>query len=905
MVSVSVKNNSELLYNKLRVEFGDRNINNIELPNSILNNLNPKFLVREYQSDAFKSFICYMSNDFEFKEKPSHLLFNMATGSGKTLIMAGCILYLYSLGYRNFLFFSTSNPIIEKTKDNFLKSDSNKYLFNKIIEIDNKQVNIREVNNFEETNIDDINIKFTTIQKLHNDLSIDSENKITLDSLKQYKIVLVGDEAHHFNSATNTQLSFEELLKDDNNWESTIVKILQSNNDNILLEYTATIDWDNENIKNKYLSKCLVKYDLKEFREDGYSKEIKLFQSDIGIEKKDLILQAVILNQFRQDIATGCNINLKPVILFKANKTIKESKANFDLFQQIITNLSTKDIEKLKNLVLKSEKSEFDKNEEFIDLNYLVEAFKYYNLNDKTFESLIKRIKINFAPNKCLNVNEYAFDSKKQNQKSYENNATETIFQENILNSLENPNNEYRVIFAVNKLNEGWDVLNLFDIVRLYDTRDANKNKAGSTTVAEAQLIGRGARYYPFTIDGKDRFKRKYDNELNNPLRLLETIHYHSIYNSRYIDELRSELIKSGAVENNKVVKVIKLKDSFIKDNLFMNSLIFVNECNKTNYSEYIAWNNIPLLNGNCFIYDVYSGITKETKAFEEDPITDIISQKTTKIIEVSSISYNVKKNALLNTTFFEFNNLKKYIKDINSIDDFINLKLDKIEIKIRGAENDINFVSLQEQYNAVCKLLIEIRTQLQDVITEYKGSKVFKPKLLKEIFKNEKTLQFDKDNKRLENSMIDFIKNKSWYAYDSVYGTSEEKSFIEMFEGFISQLETRYVDIKLIRNEKDLSIFNFKNGQRFEPDFILILKDKTDININYQVFIEPKGDHLKNNAMERWKTEFLEEIKQQNKDKFIEYNINKKFKIIGLPFYNAKEETKFRNTFKEVLLEK
>jgi len=38
------------------------------------------------------------------------------------------------------------------------------------------------------------------------------------------------------------------------------------------------------------------------------------------------------------------------------------------------------------------------------------------------------------------------------------------------LNSLETINNEIRAIFAVNMLNEGWDVLNLFDIVRLYDT---------------------------------------------------------------------------------------------------------------------------------------------------------------------------------------------------------------------------------------------------------------------------------------------------------------------------------------------------------------------------------------------------------------------------------------------------
>ncbi|TDA80712.1 hypothetical protein, partial [Halomonas marinisediminis] len=53
------------------------------------------------------------------------------------------------------------------------------------------------------------------------------------------------------------------------------------------------------------------------------------------------------------------------------------------------------------------------------------------------------------------------------------------------VNALEDRDNEIRVIFAVDKLNEGWDVLNLFDIVRLYDTRDGKANKVGKTTMAE------------------------------------------------------------------------------------------------------------------------------------------------------------------------------------------------------------------------------------------------------------------------------------------------------------------------------------------------------------------------------------------------------------------------------------
>ena len=68
-----------------------------------------------------------------------------------------------------------------------------------------------------------------------------------------------------------------------------------------------------------------------------------------------------------------------------------------------------------------------------------------------------------------------------------------------LLNTLEDLNNPIRAVFAVQKLNEGWDVLNLFDIVRLYDGRDNNKGKPGYDIITplkinsnEILLINRG-----------------------------------------------------------------------------------------------------------------------------------------------------------------------------------------------------------------------------------------------------------------------------------------------------------------------------------------------------------------------------------------------------------------------------
>ena len=139
------------LYDTLIEEFGKRAITKIEIPNYISDNLKPGYGEREYQKEAFQRFILFYNEDFEGKpRKPFHLMYNMATGSGKTLIMAGLMLYLYEKGYRNFLFFVNSNNIITKTKDNFLNPQSSKYLFKEKIQIEGKEVFLKEVSNFDE-----------------------------------------------------------------------------------------------------------------------------------------------------------------------------------------------------------------------------------------------------------------------------------------------------------------------------------------------------------------------------------------------------------------------------------------------------------------------------------------------------------------------------------------------------------------------------------------------------------------------------------------------------------------------------------------------------------------------------------------------------------------------------------
>ena len=70
-------------------------------------------------------------------------------------------------------------------------------------------------------------------------------------------------------------------------------------------------------------------------------------------------------------------------------------------------------------------------------------------------------------------------------------------------------------------------MLNLFDIVRISEGATKTKN----TTSSEAQLIGRGARYYPFQYHNDISYTRRFDYEASE-LKIVETLHYHTILNN-------------------------------------------------------------------------------------------------------------------------------------------------------------------------------------------------------------------------------------------------------------------------------------------------------------------------------------------------------------------------------------
>ena len=829
---------------KLRIPFP-------EIPEYISGNLKYPFF--DWQKNAFENLLTYESiKEIENPKEPTHLMFNMATGTGKTLVMASCILHYYKKGYRKFIFFVNQKNIIYKTENNFIDSNHNKYLFADKIVIDDETINIKKVETFSKSN-EGIEIKLTTIQQLYNDIHIQKENQVLLDDLIKKDVVMLADEAHHLNTDTKKEqgeLDLHTELKDNasdsevqrKGWEHTVIELLlnkkgnKEDNTNVLLEFTATIP-EIQKVIDKYADKTIYKFGLKEFLSAGYTKEINLLSSTL--EKRERILQALLFSWYRHKIALKNNIpNWKPVILFRS-KTIEESKADYEEFLIMIKNLQVSDFNFLNEIEGKflQGRSSYEQGK-----SRVLDLINFINNEGVNKTEIVTFIKDNFAERNCIITN-----SKDKKAKSIKRGGEKlTEDQDRLLNNLEDKDNHIRAIFTVNRLTEGWDVLNLFDIVRLYSGRDEGKDskgnrKAGSATVSEIQLIGRGVRYYPFKYKDSIKNKRKFDEDLGNEMRVLEELYYHSDSDHRYIDELKRELKKKGLIDDGRIVKKFNIKKDFAESPFYKNVKIWKNEQienpdRQQKTLDYLM-NKLELkLNLETF------GINEQEIDFDQEnsdkerleyndvnkkTITVAIKEFEKHIFEKAVNIKSIKQSSLL-----RFESLQKEI-DVESMEDFRTKFIGDFKIQLVTVKSSFDEITNKEKLDALLKALDLIFTELKQHINPHRGTE-FKAYSLANFFSEEvqKNVKEDEHSQRL----ADELKYEDWYVVDEFYGTSEEKELIEFIKNTINNLKEKYKEVYLLRNEEQYKIYDFGTGQGFQPDFILFLRDKE--NLYYQVFL-------------------------------------------------------------------
>ncbi|GAA8840056.1 DEAD/DEAH box helicase family protein [Helicobacter pylori] len=807
----------------------------IELPTHITSNLKKE--LRNYQKQAIHNYLeKRQSNPFQ-----KHFMFEMATGSGKTLVMAGLILECYKQGYQNFIFFVNSTSILEKTKLNFTDSASSKYLFSENININDENTEIKSINNLNESQTSAINIYFSTIQGLFSLFTKAKENAISIEDLKDQKLVFLADEAHHLNTETKKKLSDAES-NEKHNWESVVKLALEQNKDNLLLEFSATIPKE-KSVKEKYENLKVIDYTLKQFSEDKFCKNIY----SLSYENKELetrFLGACVSSLYKELLAQHHNIeNFKPCILFKSER-IEDSKENQERFNTFLENLSPLDLENFfhysRNAFFKNAKNFFDK--------------QHYTPNLTAF------LQTKFKKSTQINTN---------NEKELEKGML-------LLNSLEDRDNPKRVIFSVDKLNEGWDVLNLFDIVRL-------KNKASQKdTIKDAQLIGRGARYYPFSYnDFKpsriEFYQRKFD--LFNPLSALERLDYHAIYDSEFIAQLKKELQDLGlGFANEKqtipLTPTKRFKCYYVSNTKDKNKNLF----NKDYTGPVKA--KLQSLHVPLFAF----GVREKKVDFKEENKGDrtyYIPHTLNKI----PLNYFLKA---LNVKNLDFKTLKKAFKK-----HAFNNKVEFIERYISQLKTNFHKKQKFDDNETLLKLAVYIIENLKDTLLKEQDKYDVSALELKEFETHNRSLsasEFEKDI-----PLYEWLLFKDMRKLDS----DLERDFLVFINDHKEVLDKEFKEWCVLRNDRftELKVFcNIENSpyyaQGFEPDFILFAQTHEDEFLGFTCYMEAKGEHLEHSNA--WKEEFLEMLENAALKSH-----NKKLHLKGLPFFTLHNNKAVNDEFK------
>ncbi|MDR9859448.1 DEAD/DEAH box helicase family protein [Treponema socranskii] len=927
-----------MLCNKIQMQKEILDESDYTIPSYITDNL--KYPLYDWQRTALENFLINEKFRSKLIKKdeilsPNHLMFNMATGSGKTLVMAALILYYYKQGYRNFIFFVNQNAILGKTQANFIDTKHTKYLFKENVVIDCRRVVFREVDMFSDF-CDDIQIKFTTIQKLHNDIYKESENSVLLSDLQKRDIILFGDEAHHLNASTakkkqmtlSDDISFIGELKDsakeediERSWEHTVCHCIlnkdgknQNKNNNALLEFTATVP-NTPEVLQKYEDKIIIKFELKDFVEAGCTKHIRLVRSNLIL--KERILQALLLNWYRYRIALKAGIpNFKPVILFRS-KTIEDSKTDCEKFIALRKSVTASDFNFIHNLSkITMPADDAIPSPYTVNRNLFERILTYMKDNDFSFENVADYIRENFQERTIIITNSKTNKTKKE--------KTDSEI-DRLLNSLEDYDNHIRAIFTVQRLTEGWDVLNLYDIVRLYRGRDTDtkKHKAGTSTTSEVQLIGRGVRYYPFAYNDMPVNRRKFDDDIRNELRILEEFYFHSDEDHRYINELSNELKNKGLITEKRTQKIFPVKPA--QQQRLNGMYLFVNDRIENSERRLKKlpddFQNLPP-----FEYRITTNPYSEIRDvdFQKDDAYLAVASGpfNTKSLNFSDIPIHIKYKAVhrLNANAASYYNFENILRRFNvqSMEEFFDFIKD-VKIMLTHDTDKYENIPNKKMLEMCEKFFTYLQSELEKFDKPYKGTDFrlvkfsdmfsFDQQKGKICFTKEKLISIDEqasetqENKTLEKE----LQTADWYALDAFWGTSEERNLIQFIKDRKSNLLANYDSFQLLRNEEVYKIFDFDTGRGFQPDFLLFLHGKVgNPNAYYQVFIEPKGKFLAGDDNDGWKQDFLEEIAKRYGKEHAVIERNSSYVLIGLPFFNSNDEklkSKFLKAFEKTIL--
>lgn len=523
---------------KYRSIIGTASSKNIENFNDIQKLLN--YPLRPYQIEALNAFQLFWKDGFDSRSLKQKAMeqtykdgkiiewpkigFEMATGSGKTLLMGAIILYLWHKEkYKDFLILTPNTILFDKTVDNFtprsvtsIFGDGWNLRYNLItgntyrdktcnyrkdrdisFYIFNMQKFYEKASREEEEGEDTMKGVPYVRRPLEDSLWKDEAGKHTIsfmEFLRQKRPVIISDEAHHYQQKAT---------------RNAILDMLPI----LVTEFTAT------SVEKKEADEAgqdnIYKYPMQRYIEEKYGKRIFALGCGISEEKK----RDEVTESDKQKLVWGMLVHLlkrkaikvvdapieKAMILIKTRSILHAD--NVDKYLRDWPNNISTEVDSVLEQLNREEK----------DIMKILRRYLPYQKKDKT--ELIKLLS---------EIAKTVFTI------HYENKTEEEVWTE--YKTLDE--NDAEIVNQVLIFTEGIDYDNFYTIVVLGDTVE-------NTGRAAAQLIGRGLRLC--------KEKREYDDLENDIKEQSEILHVICERGKRFdkiVEDIRKRLeLSEGTIE--------------------------------------------------------------------------------------------------------------------------------------------------------------------------------------------------------------------------------------------------------------------------------------------------------------------------------------------------------------------
>jgi len=494
-----------------------------------------KFALRPYQIEALSAFQLFWKDGFDSRslkektlqeakndeEKVVHwhkVGFEMATGSGKTLLMGATILDLWHKGYKDFLILTPNTILFDKTIENFtpraVKSifgdgwnltynlvtgnsyrdktcsweedkDISFYVFN-MQKFYDKSASAQK--DGEDTMRGTPYVRRPLEESLWRDKS--GENTISfVEFLRERRPVIISDEAHHYQQKKTTE---------------AILELLPS----AVLEFTAT-SLEKGGESESFGQNNLYKYPMQRYINEGYGKRIfavgcgtsdEKVTDEVSDSDKQKLVWGMLIHLLKWESLSAVNAPVKKAMLLTKARSIKHADA-IDTYLKNWPDSVSGEIDEVLEQV----------NREGTDIAKIVRQYTPKNKTD-----LVKKLS-------AVAKSVFTIHS--------ENKSDDEIWTD--YQSLDD--NKAEIVNQVRIFSEGVDYDNFYTIVVLGDTVE----KVG---LAAAQLIGRGLRLY--------KEKREFDilgDELKEQSEILHIICERGRRFDKIVEEIRENLELSPA----------------------------------------------------------------------------------------------------------------------------------------------------------------------------------------------------------------------------------------------------------------------------------------------------------------------------------------------------------------------